>query len=99
VFLSGASAIVRSKFSASRFWDDCIAYRCTATQYIGEVCRYLLAQPRKPSDRAHSIRLMFGNGLRPEIWAEVVERYGIERIGELYGSTEGNSNIGAYCVP
>ncbi|KAF1585723.1 UNVERIFIED_CONTAM: Long-chain fatty acid transport protein 1, partial [Eudyptes robustus] len=36
---------------------------------------------------------MYGNGLRPEIWKEFVERFGIRKIGELYGSTEGNSNI------
>ena len=28
----------------------------------------------------------------------MVERFGIKRIGELYGSTEGNSNIGEVFV-
>jgi solute carrier family 27 fatty acid transporter 1/4 len=36
---------------------------------------------------------MYGNGLRAEIWPEFVKRFGIKRIGEFYGSTEGNSNI------
>ena len=36
---------------------------------------------------------MFGNGLRPQIWNEFKERFGIERIGEFYGATEGNANI------
>lgn len=47
----------------------------------------------KPVDRAHRVRVMYGNGLRPQIWRQVVDRFGIKRIGEFYGSTEGNSNI------
>lgn len=37
---------------------------------------------------------MFGNGLRPQIWKQFVERFNIPQIGELYGSTEGNANVG-----
>jgi hypothetical protein len=36
---------------------------------------------------------MFGNGLRGEIWAGFVKRFGV-RIGEVYGSTEGNCGMG-----
>ncbi|GFS99614.1 hypothetical protein TNCV_1971871 [Trichonephila clavipes] len=36
---------------------------------------------------------MFGNGLRGHIWKEFQDRFGIERIIELYGATEGNANI------
>lgn len=64
-------------------------------QYIGELCRYLLAvPPGDPSEKAHSVRLMFGNGLRSHIWNNFVDRFGIKHIGEFYGATEGNSNIG-----
>uniref|UniRef100_A0A183CMA2 AMP-binding domain-containing protein n=1 Tax=Globodera pallida TaxID=36090 RepID=A0A183CMA2_GLOPA len=37
--------------------------------------------------------LLLGNGLRPQIWRDFVQRFGIEKIGEFYGSTEGNSNL------
>ena len=37
---------------------------------------------------------MLGNGLRPNIWEEFCERFNIPKIGEFYGSTEGNANIG-----
>ncbi|KAI6224328.1 AMP-binding enzyme [Aphelenchoides fujianensis] len=89
----GSTAIIRRSFSASEFWSDAIKTDATASQYIGEICRYLLAQPKKDEERRHRIRLMYGNGLRPEIWAEFVERFGIKKIGEFYGSTEGNSNM------
>ena len=62
-------------------------------QYIGEICRYLLAQPESPYDKTHSLRLLFGNGLRPNIWREFVTRFNIPQIGELYGSTEGNASM------
>lgn len=89
----GSTAVIRKKFSASNFWKDCVKYNVTATQYIGEICRYLLAAKPCPEEKQHTVRLMWGNGLRGQIWKEFVGRFGIKRIGELYGSTEGNSNI------
>uniref|UniRef100_A0A913IBI0 Very long-chain fatty acid transport protein n=1 Tax=Strongyloides stercoralis TaxID=6248 RepID=A0A913IBI0_STRER len=91
--VGGSSLVIRKKFSASNFWKDAVKYKCTASQYIGEICRYLLAQKNIEEENKHSIRLMFGNGLRGEIWPEFVKRFNIRRIGEFYGSTEGNSNI------
>ena len=61
--------------------------------YIGELCRYLLAQPDRPTDTQHNIRLLFGNGLRPQIWSAFTKRFGIKNICEFYGSTEGNSGF------
>uniref|UniRef100_A0A8C9VH73 Long-chain-fatty-acid--CoA ligase n=1 Tax=Scleropages formosus TaxID=113540 RepID=A0A8C9VH73_SCLFO len=43
--IHGMTVVIRRKFSASRFWEDCIKYNCTIIQYIGEICRYLLNQP------------------------------------------------------
>ncbi|XP_035205863.1 long-chain fatty acid transport protein 1-like [Stegodyphus dumicola] len=91
--LFGNTLTIRKKFSASKFWDDCIKYQATVAQYIGELCRYLLAQPENPQERNHQVRLMFGNGLRPQIWRKFVDRFNIANIGELYGSTEGNANV------
>lgn len=62
-------------------------------QYIGETCRYLLAAPPRPEDKTHTIRLMYGNGLRPQIWEDFIKRFNIPQIAEFYGATEGNANI------
>ncbi|MFI5777918.1 long-chain-acyl-CoA synthetase [Nocardia sp. NPDC051570] len=78
------------KFSASRFWEEIVASRATAFIYIGELCRYLLSQPEKPQEREHRVRLAVGNGLRPELWDEFRDRFGIDRIVEFYGASEGN---------
>lgn len=91
--LFDSAMIIKRRFSASQFWPDCIKYEATCAQYIGELCRYLLSQPKRPTDKQHKVRLMFGNGLRRQIWSEFVERFQLKQVGEFYGSTEGNANI------
>uniref|UniRef100_A0A0L8FZ86 Long-chain-fatty-acid--CoA ligase n=2 Tax=Octopus bimaculoides TaxID=37653 RepID=A0A0L8FZ86_OCTBM len=91
--LGGTTCVIRKKFSASQFWIDCVHYGCTVSQYIGEICRYLLAQPNRPEEKQHKLRLMFGNGLRPQIWEQFQKRFSIEQIGEFYGATEGNCSL------
>lgn len=56
--------------------------------------RYLLAQKPSPEEKQHKVRTMWGNGLRAELWPEFVDRFDITKVGEFFGSTEGNSNIG-----
>lgn len=62
-------------------------------QYIGEICRYLLRQPVREAEGRHRVRLAVGNGLRPAIWEEFSERFGVRQIGEFYGATECNCSI------
>jgi solute carrier family 27 fatty acid transporter 1/4 len=32
--LQGCTIVMRKKFSASRFWEDCIQYRCTVCKML-----------------------------------------------------------------
>ena len=91
VLNSGATLALGKSFSASKFWDDVIRYDATAFVYIGEVCAYLLNQPPKATDRKHKVRVIAGNGLRPAIWDEFTERFGIDRVCEFYAASEGNT--------
>lgn len=91
--LFGLTVVVKRKFSASRFWDDCAKFNCTVIQYIGEICRYLLAQPVGSSEACHRVRVAFGNGLRPSVWAEFRQRFRIQWVGEFYGATECNCSL------
>lgn len=91
--LNGGTLVLRRKFSASQFWDDIVAHDCTIFVYIGELCRYLVNQPTSPKERAHHLRLAFGNGMRPEVWSEFQSRFGVPEILEFYGSTEGNVSM------
>jgi fatty-acyl-CoA synthase len=90
---TGATLIIKRKFSASQFWDDCIAEQATVFFYIGELCRYLLNQPESESDTRHQLRLGVGNGLRPEVWEQFQPRFKIKKLLEFYGSTEGNVSL------
>lgn len=63
-------------------------------QYIGELCRYLYAQPEKEEDKKHSVRLMWGNGMRPNMYGDFGRRFAINDIVEVYGTSEGNAQVG-----
>lgn len=93
MILFGCTIVLRKKFSASNFWSDCIKYNCTVAQYIGELCRFLLLTPQKPEDTKHKVKLMFGNGLRPQIWPQFQKRFKIDQICEIYGATESITNL------
>ncbi len=86
----GGSIIIRRKFSAREFFNDCRKYDATLFQYIGELCRYLLNTEKQPKENRHKIRLAIGNGLRPEIWPAFQKRFKVPNILEFYGATEGN---------
>jgi len=90
VIASGASMYVRRKFSASNFLPEVREHNCTLLIYIGELCRYLINTPEGPDDADNPLRSMMGNGMRPDVWMNFKKRFGIDRIAEFYGSSEGN---------
>jgi len=91
--LNGGELVLARKFSASQFWPDVIASGATMFVYIGELCRYLVNQPERPEEREHKLRMAFGNGLRPDVWTRMKERFRIPDILEFYGATEGNVSM------
>jgi fatty-acyl-CoA synthase len=97
---AGATLALGRSFSASRFWDEVIGYDATAFVYIGEICRYLLNQPQKDTDRQHKVRVIAGNGLRADIWDEFTHRFNIPRVFEFYGASEGNTGfVNVFNIP
>lgn len=86
----GATCVLKKKFSASQFWNDCKKYNVTVFQYIGELCRYLCKQPKREGEKNHRVRLAVGNGIRSDVWREFLDRFGNIKMCELYGATEGN---------
>lgn len=92
-FHKGACFASRRRFSASRFLADVRRHRATVFCYVGELCRYLMRTPPSDEDRNHSIRVATGSGLRPDIWQSFQERFGISRIIDSYGQSEGNISL------
>jgi fatty-acyl-CoA synthase len=91
--LNGGSVVLKRKFSASHFWPEVAAEGCTMFVYIGELCRYLVNHEPVPEETRHKVRLAFGNGLRPDIWPTLKQRFRIPEVLEFYGSTEGNVSL------
>src|SRR5215831_13433122 len=91
--VGGGAVVLRERFSASNFWQDVVAERCTLFQYIGELCRYLLASPPQPEESRHTLRIACGNGLRADVWREFQQRFHIPQILEYYAATEGNFSL------
>lgn len=81
--------VVAPKFSPRTYMRMVCETKATAIQYIGEMCRYLVSSQPTPYDRAHSVKLAFGNGMRPDVWQRFKDRFNIPSILEFYGATEG----------
>jgi fatty-acyl-CoA synthase len=91
--VGGGAVVLRERFSASSFWPDVVAERCTLFQYIGELCRYLLSSPPQAEESRHALRLACGNGLQRDVWLTFQQRFRIPQILEYYAATEGNFSL------
>ena len=74
--MAGNSIAIGRKFSLRNFWKDVRDSESTVFVYVGETARYLLSAPPSPDDKNHKVRLMFGNGMRPDVWPRFQERFG-----------------------
>ena len=88
--VGGARLALAEDFSPERFWTQVRRYGATVVFYVGELCRYLVNAPQKPEESNHPVRLFVGNGLRPDVWRKLLDRFGPVDVLEFYGSTEGN---------
>ncbi|KAL4918938.1 hypothetical protein BDW62DRAFT_210113 [Aspergillus aurantiobrunneus] len=92
----GSTLIVGRKFSARNFMKEARQNDATVIQYVGETLRYLLAAPAETDsvtgqnlDKKHNIRIVYGNGLRPDVWNRFKERFNVPTVAEFYAATEG----------
>ncbi|OQR88925.1 hypothetical protein ACHHYP_06558 [Achlya hypogyna] len=88
-----AVLLIKPKFSASQFWPDCVHWKATVIQYIGETCRFLCQTPASAHDTGHRVRLAIGNGLRRDVWTRFQDRFGVPQIIEFYTATESNGGL------
>jgi acyl-CoA synthetase (AMP-forming)/AMP-acid ligase II len=86
---AGSTVVLSRKFSHSRFWPEVHASKATIIQYVGELCRYLVNAKPHPLERSHSVKMAWGNGMRPDVWEVFRERFNIPVINELYAATDG----------
>lgn len=87
--LSGGKMILTEKFSASRFWPDVRAHKCTSFYYIGEILRILLKSAAPDEVTRSTLRVGWGIGASPRDFIDFQKRYKIA-LHSGYGSTEAN---------
>jgi putative long chain acyl-CoA synthase len=76
------------RLDAAAFWSEVHTYGATVVFYAGEMARELLRAPPSRGERASSLRLFAGSGMRVDAWKDLHERTGASVL-EFYASTEG----------
>ena len=86
--VTGASIALMARFSASRYFDQAIAHRCTVSSLFAAPIRMLLAQPRRPEHTANDLRVViFAQSVTPAQLAEWDDRFRAPLL-QLWGMTE-----------
>jgi carnitine-CoA ligase len=85
---AGASLVLLSKFSASRFFEDAKRTGATVFNAVGAMINILLGTAPRPSDRDHRLRLCYSALALPEAQHRAFEeRFGVRMIVG-YGMSE-----------
>ena len=85
--ITGASVLLRRRFSASAFGPDIRAHGCTFFNYVGRALSYIVAVPETPEDRENKLKWALGSEASPQNIAEFTRRFGCP-VFEGYGSSE-----------
>jgi len=86
--VSGASVALMARFSASRYFERCIARECTVASLFAAPIRMLLAQPHEPRHRENRLRVaLFAQSVTEAQLDEWHQRFGAPLL-QLWGMTE-----------
>lgn len=86
--VSGATVVLRPRFSASAFLPDVRRYGCTYFNYVGRALSYLLAVPPAADDADNTLKWGLGSEASPKDVEEFRRRFRCYVV-EGYGSSEG----------
>jgi fatty-acyl-CoA synthase len=92
IVASGATGVLRRRFSASGWLGDVREYGVTFFNYVGKPLTYILATPPQPDDADNPLVFAFGNEAAPLDIDRFAERFGCFVV-DGYGSTEGGLNM------
>ncbi len=86
--VTGASMVLSSRFSASRFFDQAIRHACTVSSLFSAPIRMLLAQPRREELAENRLRVvLFAQSVTEGQLDEWQERFDTPLL-QLWGMTE-----------
>jgi fatty-acyl-CoA synthase len=84
---TGASLVLKRRFSASAFLSDVREHGCTFTSTIGRALTYILSTPETELDRDHQLRFLLGPESSTADMKAFRRRFGVPVFGG-YGSSE-----------
>ncbi len=86
-FGTGATLVLRRRFSASAWLPEIRAHHCTFASTIGRVLTYILATPGTDHDRDHDLKFVLAPESSAVDMATFKRRFGVPVFGG-YGSSE-----------
>lgn len=90
---TGCTMLLKPDFSVSEFWSDVRRHGVNIFMGVGEMCRYLYDLPPRADDRDHPLKTVITNGMLPDLVEPFRQRFGLEHVIEVYGTTE---NVGSF---
>jgi crotonobetaine/carnitine-CoA ligase len=91
--VAGGKAVVRSKFSASRWIDHVRDSGVTVTNFVGVMMDFAWKQAPRDNDRDNVLRAVYAAPTAATIVDGFKERYGIEAFVDAFGLTETSAPI------
>lgn len=91
--VAGASAVIRRKFSASRWIDNVRDSGVTVTNFVGVMMDFAWKQPPRENDRDNRLRCIYAAPIASSIEEDFKARYGIETFVNAFGLTETSAPI------
>ncbi len=86
--VTGASMALMARFSASGYFDSCIAHNCTVASLFAAPIRMILAQERRPEHRSNQLRVaLTAQNITAAQLVEWADRFEAPLL-QLYGMTE-----------
>lgn len=88
--VAGATAVLRPRFSATRWLADIRQHGCTVTNLLGSMTQFVHARPADAADRAHGLRVVCpvpNPEAHESVWRD---RFGVPEVVSAYGMTEVN---------
>lgn len=93
VIVAGGKAVVRPKFSASRWIDHVRDSGVTATNLVGVMMDFAWKQAPRENDRDNKLRVVYAAPTAATVVEAFKERYGIEAVVDAFGLTETSAPI------
>lgn len=87
-FLADAQLALAEGFNPKTFWDDIRKYNCTEFVSMGGAFAEVAKEPERPDDANNPLNKMYIIPLGVNFEKSCKERFGIEHMVEIYGSTE-----------